>query len=62
MWTAALLLFCAGFEILQKIKFLSGTGDIYDFLVYVIFMATALIFNNIFSFYFYKTKTHGLQV
>jgi hypothetical protein len=62
MWTAALLLFCAGFEILQKIKLLSGTGDIYDFLIYVIFMATALIFNNTFNFYFYKTKTHALQV
>jgi hypothetical protein len=59
MWTIALLIFCAGFEILQKTRLLSGTGDIYDFLVYVIFMATALLFNNTFNFYFYKTKTHA---
>ncbi len=59
MWMMALLIFCAGFEILQKTNYLSGTGDIYDFIVYVIFMATALLFNNIFNFYFYKTKPHA---
>lgn len=59
MWMMALLIFCAGFEILQKTNYLSGTGDIYDFIVYVIFMATALLFNNTFNFYFYKTKTHA---
>lgn len=59
LWTAALLMFCAGFEMLQKTQLLSGTGDFYDFIVYSIFITTALLFNNIFSFYFYKTKPHA---
>lgn len=47
VWLFIMIVFFAGFEMMQYFHVLRGTGDFVDFIVYLCFSALAILFTNI---------------
>lgn len=48
-WVAVAFIAALGFELLQGLHIIAGTGDIYDIISYFIFFIIALLLNHLFK-------------